>query len=591
MTNGDGSTSRTRAIVVIVAVGLLLLLISCTTWVGVRTLMAKAELEAAVPIAARAQDEIFDGDTTAARRSISELARHASSAAELTSDPIFAASQSIPFLGANLVAVRQIATSIDAVASSGLMPLAELAASIGPAMLQPVDGKVALQPLIDAAPTLSDAEQILATANADVGSIDTAATIDPITDAVDRLSRVLDEATGIISAASRAAQLLPAMLGASEERNYLLMFQNNAELRASGGLPGALAIITTSDGSFEMTAQASANAFPKYPQSLLPIDSATQSLHGNIGQYMQNVNLTPDFPTSARLAAAMWNDQFELDVDGVIAVDPVLLGYILAASGPVELSTGDVIDSSNAVDFLLSEVYAKYPEPSAQDPVFAEAARAVFGTLSSGSLDSAALMSALRAGSEERRILIWNSRSDEQDLLAGTVFAGTLPDSNLGSSVVGVYFNDAGGAKMGYYFDARTTVTSDSCASGPGSYLVDVALSSSAPMDAASSLPRYVTADGFFGVPAGTIRTKVIVYAPVGSLVVGTRVDGSDVRAQVEEHLGRRAAQFLIDLKPGESKTVSVELTGPDDTAGPVAVQATPLIRTQAPEIKDRPCE
>ncbi|TFB67457.1 DUF4012 domain-containing protein [Cryobacterium sp. Hz9] len=44
---------------------------------------------------------------------------------------------------------------------------------------------------------------------------------------------------------NRAVQLLPAMLGADGQRSYLLLFQNNPEVRATGGLPGAFAEIST----------------------------------------------------------------------------------------------------------------------------------------------------------------------------------------------------------------------------------------------------------------------------------------------------------------------------------------------------------
>src|SRR3990170_1134752 len=99
-----------------VAIGLIVaaaLLLGCAIWVGVRTLLAVGELEAAVPLASRAQDAILAGDVSAAETSISDLSRHAESAASLTSDPIFAVSEVIPFLGPNLAALRQIAAAID----------------------------------------------------------------------------------------------------------------------------------------------------------------------------------------------------------------------------------------------------------------------------------------------------------------------------------------------------------------------------------------------------------------------------------------------------------------------------------------------
>ncbi len=65
---------------------------------------------------------------------------------------------------------------------------------------------------------------------------------------VRRLQDQLTEAAGLTGTASRTVQLLPAMLGADSQRRYLLMFQNNAEVRATGGIPGAVAVVTADRG-------------------------------------------------------------------------------------------------------------------------------------------------------------------------------------------------------------------------------------------------------------------------------------------------------------------------------------------------------
>ncbi len=41
---------------------------------------------------------------------------------------------------------------------------------------------------------------------------------------------------------------MPAFLGADGDRNYLYVFQNNAEVRSTGGLPGNISLVHASDG-------------------------------------------------------------------------------------------------------------------------------------------------------------------------------------------------------------------------------------------------------------------------------------------------------------------------------------------------------
>ena len=79
----------------------------------------------------------------------------------------------------------------------------------------------------------------------------------------------------------------------------------------------------------------------------------------------------------------MWLRETGVDVSGVISLDPVSLSYLLEATGPVALPTGDVLTSENAVDLLLNGVYLRYADPRDQDAFFAAAAGSVFGALTS----------------------------------------------------------------------------------------------------------------------------------------------------------------------------------------------------------------
>ncbi|MFP7759643.1 DUF4012 domain-containing protein [Marisediminicola sp. LYQ85] len=594
---------RRRAL--LAAIIVVVVLAVAVAWVAFRSLAARGELEGALPAAEVARSAILAGDVDGAAAAVRDVETRVVSAERLTSDPVFALATALPFVGPNLEAFRTVITSLDEVTRNALVPLVGDPEAMSVEALLPVDGRIDIEALERIAPVLTAADRSFERAVGAVRSVDTSRVVSPVGDAVDELESVLAEASTLVSSASRAADLLPAALGADGDRNYVLVFQNNAEVRATGGLPGSLALVSTSDGRFELTGQASAESFPTYPDPVIDVDAATQSLYGGLtARLMQNTNSTPDFATAAEAIAAMWERQYGVDVDGVIAVDPVLLSYLLEASGPVELSTGDVIDSDNAVPFLLSDVYARYPDPDTQDLVFADAARAVFDTLSTDSLDPAALADALARGGAEHRILLWNARDDEQARLAGTTLAGGLPATNDGATAIGVYFNDATGAKLGIYLDADVSLDVDACnAESLATYATTVDLASSVPLDGGTSLPERVTAGGVFGVERGTVRTRAIVYGPVGSRVTTVEVDGAPTDAQTVEHLGRPAVQVIVDLPPTTSASVSVEFalelsrqTPPEvadaatDGATDPVITVTPLIREVPTRISSRDC-
>ena len=581
MFNDPERTAVIRRISWIVGAVVVLGIIGCGIWVGARTLMAKGQLESALPLAATAQAALRTGDSATAAPAISGLTDHANQAVALTSDPLYHLAEGVPVLGPNLVALHEVARVISDVADSGLAPLGSLAHSVSASSLKPVNGSIALAPLAAAAPVLARAEATFTRANSAIGQINTADTVQQVTDAVTRLKNAIHAGSAAIATISRSAQLIPAMLGNTEDRNYLLIFQNNAEVRATGGLPGALALLSTSRGRFTLTAQSNATAFGHFAEPVLPLDAATEALYGlDTARLLQSVNSTPDFPTTARIAAEMWHREFGTRVDGVIAIDPVLLSYVLATAQPVTLATGDVIDGSTTVSFLLSGVYKKYRNPAIQDLVFADAARAVLTTLSSGELNTTEFVTAMSRGSVERRLLIWNSRPAEQRLLDGTDFQGTLPRSNAGARVTGIYLNDATGGKLDYYLNAQVVQSQGVCLPDPANVSrTEVTLSSFVPTDAATTLPAYVLGGSASKVAAGVIRTRVAIYGQVGSTVQDVTVDGVTTTAQTAQHMGRGVAQLTVDLAPGATVTVGVAMVGAQGPASEPKAQVTPLIR------------
>ncbi len=54
-----------------------------------------------------------------------------------------------------------------------------------------------------------------------------------------------------------------------------------------------------------------------------------------LGKDIRDVNFTPDFPRTGEIVSAMWNRQYGVAVDGVIAIDPLFLQNMLAVTGGV----------------------------------------------------------------------------------------------------------------------------------------------------------------------------------------------------------------------------------------------------------------
>ena len=219
------------------------------------------------------------------------------------------------------------------------------------------------------------------------------------------------------------------MLGADGPRTYAVLFLNNAEVRATGGIAGSWAIVQVEHGSVAIVKQGSAGDVNSHLSGVpVPVPSDVAALYTNRpGTFFQDVDMSPSFPTDAALASAMFQQAYGIQVDGVISTDPVALAGLLKATGPVKLPLGGSLTASNAVSLLLSQVYANIQNPAQEDAYFAQAANAVFAALSAGQGDARATVKALADAARAGRLTVWSRHPAEEKLLAGTALEGAMP--------------------------------------------------------------------------------------------------------------------------------------------------------------------
>lgn len=563
---------------------IILLLVLCATWVGTRGYLAKGELEAAAPLVSQIQQQLLQDDGAAAEVTAELLAVHSASAARLTSDPVWKTVELLPWLGPNLKAFSEVTAAVNDLAVNVVQPLAGVANGISLSDFKPVDGALNLRPFLNAQPAIQSASDSIDSATTRVKSIDTSQTLGVVREATLKFEGMLEKASVELASLNRAVHLIPAMLGNSGPRNYLLMFQNPAELRASGGIPSALAIIHTDQGRFTLGAQASSASFPEFASPVLPLSDETRGLYGDItGTYMQDVTLTPDFDVSARLIREMWRLRFGDEVDGVISIDPITLGYLLKATGPVSLPNGDVITSDNAVKLLLEDAYKRFPVSSDQDAFFAATAEAVFHAVADGQGNPLELMKALIRGGNERRVLIWNSNSSEQQILSDTTLTGGLPSSDATLLNFGVYLNDGTGAKMGRYLLTQVDMGQVTCRDDRRpEYQVTLSLTNSAPLNASTTFSRLVTGGGVFGVAPGHIKTIVSAFGPPSVMSMGMTKDGGSAPFHPTTLDGYPVSAISVELAPGQSTVLRFRWLGDKPFSGKLGAEITPQINTNA---------
>jgi hypothetical protein len=537
---------------------------------------ARAAMRDAAADLQQVRNAVAAGDVPAARDALDQAQESTETARSNTRGPVWWLGSKLPVVGDDVEAVRTVAEVSDGLTHAVLPGLVEASDSLSPADLQPTNGRINIDAIEQVAPKVVSANRELTEQVDRVTAIDTAGLMGPIAGPVSDLQAKLVEVHAITDPAARAVQLLPPMLGAEGRRDYLVLFQNNAETRATGGIPGAVAILSANDGRIRLGKQGTAQDLGIFPRTVVPLTQDEVALYGpNLGAYAQDVNFTPDFPRSAQIAQAMWKRSNGQTVDGVLSTDPVGLSYLLQGTGPVDLPAGRQLTADNATQLLLNQVYLSVADQEAQNALFAEAARRVFEAVASGQGDSKALLEGVAQTAHEQRLLLWSAHDEEQALLSGTAVAGEMPSAPTERPAVGVFFNDATGAKMGYYLDYDVQVQSLSCDTDLRQQMrATVTLRSDAPADAAS-LPESVIGPGF-GAPPGSIRLNTVLYAPFGGQVQSVSFDGQKLQPSPLVHDGRAVLTQTVDIAPGQEHQLTYDLTSGPSQPGPVDLRVTP---------------
>lgn len=580
----DAHRPRVKRVVLFVLLAVVLVALAASGWLAMRVLNAKSALEQAEVLVRDIGVQLADGDRTGLPAAAAELSALTATAIAQTEDPLWRATETVPGIGVNLVAVRAIAESVDLIARDAVAPLGAVAETLTFDVITPVDGRIDLAAVRQLADIAVPAAAAIRSAAQIVDAVDFERTLPPLSAAGKSLSEQLAGVLPVVEEIDTALQLAPDMLGASGPRSYVLVFQNLAESTALGGTAAALTELTIDNGLIAIGRQASSQSFGRNLNlPVLPVDPGVAAV---FNPYMYaTLNLAtsrPDFPTAAELAAAFWARDIGGTPDGVIAVDPVALSYILKATGPVALSSGDELSAENAVALLLNEIYLRYPGddgPDLTDAFFAEAARAVFAALTQSPGDSAALASAITLGVDEHRIMMWSAHSEEQAALARTPLAGILPSDNTGATVTGVFFRDMSVSKVDFYLQTAASLTSDACTTASPTFTTGVELHSSLTQEQANSLPPFVAGGVWRGEK---FKTQVFVYGPPGTTLTDAAiVAGGDAETYVGDagtDLGRPVATFWVMLSPGETVSVRASFAGAEGHYGPPELRTTPML-------------
>jgi hypothetical protein len=548
---------------------------------------AKGKISQVVPL-------VKAGDTEAVKRTASDVLRLTSEADGIVSNPLWQFAAGVPFVGQNVTAVSETTKATHVLVRDAMPVALDLLGTLDVKNLKVEGGGINLQPFRDLQPKLPQIKAAFDEAKTHVDRIDRKAILPFVDKNIGQLVDIVDQATPAVETIEKYLPDILAVLGDGGERTYALLFQNNAESRATGGNPGAGAIMTVSDGRITMREDRDvlryfiAGRTNAHQQKIEPAETS-QLFESDTAKYSQNYTRLPNFPDTAKMFNGLWADSTDGHLDGVISLDPVVLSHMLKVAGPMQVpGEKQQITADNAVKLLLFDTYQRFgADGAASDAYFAKVSAAVFKHIMGGGWDPMQMFEQLRLSAKEQRINLWFAKESEQAMAADLGLDGTVAASNDKTTQLGVYINDASYSKLEYFLSTSMAVT---CSAEKRTVTTSITLKSSVPETQLNGW-TLTWRHAKLGIHRRTMAFDVTSMALPGGQLVATDPGKGDKQGWDRDGVvnGRQAKSLFVELKKGESRTVSFTSTVPDDAKQPLSVRYSPTV-TETPVTIDASC-
>ena len=380
----------------------------------------------------------------------------------------------------------------------------------------------------------------------------------------------------------------PVLAGADKPKKYLISFQNSAEARGTGGILGAYALIELHKGQLKVLKTGSNASLYGISLTEIPVDVPKEflKLYGKNPAILQNSNLSPHFPYGAEIWLGLWKTKFGEDLDGVIAVDPTALSYILKATGPITLTSGEKLTADNVVEQTLKTAYKKYEaDNDARKQYLVDIMNATAAKLTAGQYSKVQMAKALRDGIVANRILIYSTNAKAEESLSHVRLGGFMrkePNNEFRTVIQNI---DA--SKLDYYLDRDVTIESKSCDKVKQT---QVRIRVKNNLATGVGLSAYVLTRADKGKPSSLItgahRFKVFIYGPTGSKLVSVSRENRTANLGGSSVERKRPIYVAdVDLAPGASEELLANFSG---GVGNITFVDQPLVRETSLTIKDK---
>lgn len=379
----------------------------------------------------------------------------------------------------------------------------------------------------------------------------------------------------------------PSLLGFEGGKTYLILFQNNMELRPGGGFIGSYGILPVKNGSLEpLQIHDVYDADGKLAEHVEPPYGLRRYL-GASHWFLRDSNFDPDFVRDAVQAQQFLQKETGQKVDGVIAIDTTFLKNLIAIVGSVEVP--DYKERVTPDNFyLLTQVHAEknfFPGSTQKKDFLRSLTNALMTKLfSQKRIPYEKLAQMVTASVRQKHLLFAFADSGVQNVFTANGLSSSLRDGrraekNTAFDYVGIVDANIGANKANYYVKRAMNQSVAIDELGGQQTTIEAAYSntSSNTSSFGGNYKDYVR----FVVPVNSTLTSVqfdkkerqtVPAITESSLFASSGfIPPTELEVEQVEEQGKKVIGFFFLVPPGATKTVGITYSTPSS----IDVQAT----------------
>jgi UDP-N-acetylmuramyl pentapeptide phosphotransferase/UDP-N-acetylglucosamine-1-phosphate transferase len=551
-----------------VGVGVVVLLFLASIPAALAGLQARQMLDDGRKDAEAAVEAARDGEPDLAAERFAAAADKFDDARSRLHSPLVSPGLLVPVLAPNLEAARELSDAGVDLAEAGV----RLTSPVDPEKLRVRGGQLSLEEVRKVQPSLTEAATLLSDTRERVDSIETDFLLPPVRDALDEVGRELARTEGDAKRGAEAALRLPAILGGDGPRRYFLAVQNNAEARAGGGIILFWGILTADNGKVDLDDLVPVRRLNEGIEDKeergepVALDAPDDYLR-RYGRYdpahtWQNVNLSPDFPSTGQAITSLFPQATGFPIDGIVRVDPYGLAALLELTGPVRVDGWpERVSAENVVDITLRDEYEVFRDDEERDEFLGDMTRTIIDEASSGDLGAPGeIAEVLGEATRGGHLALHFTRPEEQQLARVLDADGRLAPPR--SDAILVTTNNAGANKLDYYLNRRLNyeVELEPAADGRSvavSGNLKLTLENTVEPEGKSPI---VVGPNIADLQAGDNYSIVSVYSPLE--FTGAAGNGFPVELAPEKELGRNVASRFFNIPAKSTLELDYALEG-----------------------------